>query len=62
MVSTRAGRSPPKPGNLWSGASHVKKALQNFKTTYFLRATHIFAGKKGSKIVNLGALMCQLVE
>ncbi len=37
-------------------------ALQNFKTTYFLRATHIFAGKQGSKVINLGALMRQHIE
>ncbi len=45
------------------GSSYLKGiALQNFKTTYFLRATHILTGKKGSKIINLGALMRQQLE
>ena len=37
-------------------------ALQNFKTTYFLWGTHIFAGKKGSKVINLVARIHQQVE
>ncbi len=37
-------------------------ALQNFKTTYFLRVACIFAGKKGNKVINLVALMHQQVE
>ncbi len=37
-------------------------ALQNFKTPYFLSVTGIFAGKKGSKFINLVALMHQHVE
>ncbi len=37
-------------------------ALQNFKTPYFLRVAVIFAGKKGSKVINLAALIHQQVE